>query len=86
VLNAGFAALVVDGRAALYYPVALISVAGVVTVLASVALMAIVAIGGLAGQMTRLRQLFIPGALAVLITFAVLATTAAARWTATAGT
>jgi uncharacterized membrane protein len=85
VLNAGFAALVLDGSAALYYPVALISVAGVVAVLASVVFMVIVAMGGLAGQMTRLRQLFIPGALAVLITFAVLAMTAAARWTVTAG-
>jgi uncharacterized membrane protein len=85
VLNVSFAALVLDGRAAFYYPVALISIAGVVTVLASVVFMAIVAIGGLTGQMTRLRHLLIPGALAMLITFAVLATTAAARWTATAG-
>ena len=85
-LNASFAALVLDGRAAFYYPVALISVAGVVAVLASVTFMGIVAMGGLTGQMTRLRHLLIPGALAVLITFAVLAMTAAARWTTTAGT
>ena len=44
------------------------------------------ALGGLPGQMTQLRQRIIPGALAVLITFAVLAMTAAARWTTTAGT
>jgi uncharacterized membrane protein len=84
-LNAGFAALVLDGRAAFYYPVALISVAGVVAVLASVTFMGIVAIGGLAGQMMQLRQRIIPGALAVLITFAVLAMTAAARWIVIAG-
>jgi hypothetical protein len=65
--------------------VALISVVGVVAVLASVTFMGIVAIGDLAGQMTQLRQRIIPGALAVLITFAVLAMTAAARWIAIVG-
>ena len=79
-LNAGFAALVVDGRAAFYYPTALISVLGVVGVLAIVALLVILAISGLAGRVTHLRQVMAPGALALLVAFAVLASTAAARW------
>lgn len=79
-LNAGFAALVMDGRAAFYYPIALISVLGVVGVLAIVALLVILAIGGLAGRVTHLRQVVAPGALALLIAFAVLSATAAARW------
>lgn len=80
-LNAGFAALVVDGRAAFYYPIALISVLGVVGVPAIVALLVILAIGGLAGRVTHLRQVVAPGALALLVAFAVLGATAAARWT-----
>jgi uncharacterized membrane protein len=80
-LNAGFAALVVDGRAVFYYPVALISVLGVVGVLAIVALLVILAIGGLDGRVTHLRQVVAPGALALLIAFAVLGATAARRWT-----
>ena len=79
-LNAGFAAMVLDGRAIFYYPIALIGVTGVVIALASVASLVILAAGGLGGQVTRLRQVVGPGALALLVTFAFLGTLAAARW------
>ena len=82
-INAGFAALVVDGRVALYYPIALLSVLGVVGALGLVALLVVLAIGGLDGRVTRLRQIVAPGALALLMTFAFLASTAAARWAIT---
>jgi uncharacterized membrane protein len=79
-VNAGFAALVLDGRAVSYYPVALVSVVGIVGVLAITALLVILAMSGLAGRVTQVRQLVAPGALALLIAFAVLSATATARW------
>ena len=84
-INAGFAALVLDGRAVFYYPIALISVGGIVGVLAITALLVIVASSGLAGRVTHVRQVVVPGALALLIAFAVLAVTATARWIFIAG-
>ena len=83
-VNAGFAALVMSERAAFYYPIALISVGGVVIVLAITALLAVLAISGTAGRMANLRQVAAPGGLALLIAFAVLAATAAARWSVAA--
>ncbi len=74
-INAIFAALILDGRAAFYYPIALASVVGIVGVLAITALLVILAISGLVGHVTQARQLVPPGALAVL------AATATARWT-----
>ncbi len=80
-INAIFAALVLDGRAAFYYPIAVISIVGIVGVLAITALLVILAISGLAGRVTQVRQVMAPGALALLIAFAVLGATATARWT-----
>jgi uncharacterized membrane protein len=83
-LNAGFGLLVGAEQAVFYFPIALISVAGVVGVLALVALLVILTLSGLAQHVTHLGQMVTPGALAILIAFAVLAATAAARWTVTA--
>lgn len=80
-VNAGFAALVVSGSPPAYYPIALASVGGVVTALALVALLVILAIGGLDGRVTRPRRLVAPGALALLAAFVALGGTAALRWT-----
>jgi uncharacterized membrane protein len=80
-VNAGFAALVLDGRATFYYPIALVSVLGIVGVLAMTVLLVILAISDLAGRVTHVRQLVAPGALALLIAFTVLGATATARWT-----
>ena len=81
--NAAFAALIMREYAALYYPIALLSVGGVVMVLAIVALLVVLAVSGLDGRVTRLRQVVAPGALALLITFGVLVGTAALRWSLT---
>ncbi|MEO7910441.1 MAG: DUF2085 domain-containing protein [Roseiflexaceae bacterium] len=83
VVNVGFAALVVREQAALYYPIALMSVGGVVGVLAIVALLVILGMSGLEGRITRVRQLVAPGALSLLIAFAMLAITATVRWSVT---
>jgi uncharacterized membrane protein len=83
VVNIGFAALVVREQAALYYPIALVSVGGVVGVLTIVALLVIVGMSGLEGRITRVRQIVAPGALALLIAFAMLAVTATVRWSVT---
>jgi uncharacterized membrane protein len=81
VLNIGFAALVMSERAAFYYPIALLSVGGVVATMTIAALLAVLSISGMDGRITRPRQVIAPASIALLITFAVLATTAAARWT-----
>ena len=80
-VNAGFAALVLDGRAVFYYPIALVSVVGIMGVLAITALLVILAISGLAGRVTQVRQVVAPGALALLVAFGILGATATARWT-----
>jgi uncharacterized membrane protein len=80
-INAIFAALVLDGRAAFYYPIALVSVGGIVGVLAITALLVILTISGLGGRVTHIRQVIAPGALALLVAFMVLGATATARWT-----
>ena len=84
-LNVLFAAMVMREQAVFYYPIALISVGGLVGVLAIVALLVVLAITGLDGRVTRLRQIVAPGALALLVAFAVLAGTAALRWTIAPG-
>ena len=55
--------------------------AGGLVVLAIPSLLVILAISGLAGRVTQVRQLVAPGALALLVAFAILAATATARWT-----
>lgn len=82
-LNAGFALLVVGGRSTFYYPVALISVAGVVALLAGGAFLPVLMLGGLEQRVTRLRQVIGPVGVATLLALAVLALTATLRWTAT---
>jgi uncharacterized membrane protein len=83
-LNGGFAMVVMSQRAEFYYPIALLSVGGVVMVLAIAALLVVLTISGTAGKITNARLAIAPGALAFLIAFAVLAVTAAARWSSTA--
>jgi uncharacterized membrane protein len=84
-LNAAFAALIMDGHAAFYYPLALIGVAGVVAALGGVALLVMLTLSGLDGRVLQLRQVLVPGAWALLLTLAALASLAAIRWTVTQG-
>lgn len=79
----GFAILVMSEQAAFYYPIALLSVGGVIVVLAMVALLVVLGMSGLDGRVTRMRQILAPGALALLIAFTVLGLTAAIRWSVT---
>jgi uncharacterized membrane protein len=81
VVNAGYAALVLDGRAAFYYPIALVSVIGIVLVMAIGVLLVVLAISGLEGRVSRLHHLVAPAALSLLLACAILAGTAAIRWT-----
>jgi uncharacterized membrane protein len=61
-----------------YYPLALLGVVGVVAVLAATVLLFILSRRGFAGR-TRPRQLLAPGALALLVAFAFIASAAALR-------
>jgi len=79
-VNSGFAILVMSERAEYYYSIALLSVGGVVVVLAIAALLIVLMVTGTVEQITRPRLVIAPGALALLVAFAVLAMTAAARW------
>ena len=79
-LNALFAGLVVSGSALVYYPVALLSVGGVVLVTSSAVLLVVISVSGLDGRVTRARQLATPGVIALLVAVIFLAGTAAARW------
>lgn len=80
-LSALFAALVMSGHPLSYYPVALISIAGVVGLATSAALLLVLPVGGLDGRVTRWRQLLAPGGVALLLALGVLAGAAAVRWT-----
>ncbi|HSH83502.1 MAG TPA: DUF2085 domain-containing protein, partial [Herpetosiphonaceae bacterium] len=80
-LNAAYAALVLDGRAWFYFPVAFLSVAGIITVVASGVLLVILVIGELEARITRPSQIVAPAALAFLVAFAIFAATATLRWT-----
>lgn len=84
-VNAGFGLLIVDGRALWYYPLAFISAGGIVAVLAGAALIPVLTLSGLEGRVRRVRDLLAPGAVALLIAFAVLAGMAALRWNIAAG-
>lgn len=81
--NAGFAAMVLREDARFYYPIALLSVGGVVLSMALVALLVVLGISGMDGRVTRARQLMAPGALSLLLAFAVLGVTSAIRWSLT---
>lgn len=75
-----FGLLVTREQAWGYYPVALLSVGGLLLLLVGVALLSIVRIGRLRGRIATARQLLAPTALALLIAFAVLAGSALLRW------
>jgi uncharacterized membrane protein len=79
-INAVFATAVISEQAAFYYPIALLSVSGVVFVLASVSMLVILGVSGLQGRVMRPRQVVAPGSLALLVAFTVLAAAAALRW------
>lgn len=79
-LNALFALLVMSGSALAYYPVALLSVGGVVLVTSSAVLLMVISISGLDGRIMRARQLATPGMIALLGAVLFLAGTAALRW------
>lgn len=80
ILAGGFAVLVIQGAAWSYYPVAFTTVSGIVAALTGVALLVIMMLSGLDRQMVRVHDLVGPGAVALLVAFAVLATAAALRW------
>ena len=80
-LNAEFAGLVVAGHVAFYYPVVLISVVGVIGMMAGVLMLVILPMAGLDGRVTRPGQIAVPGMVAVLLAIVVLAGTAVLRWT-----
>ena len=77
---AGFAALVIRGPGWSYYPVSIISVGGVVAVIAGVALLIILIVSGYGKQVRRSNDLVAPGAVALLVAFAILAASAMLRW------
>jgi uncharacterized membrane protein len=83
VLCALFAALVISEATWVYYPVALISVGGVIAVLTLAALGALLQITGQSGRITRMRQVLIPGSLAFLLAVAFLVGSALVRWSVT---
>lgn len=74
------AALVLNGAGWVYYPVALISSAGVVLAVGGLVLLLVLQMGGLSGRVTRAGLLVAPGALAVLLACGFLAAMAALRW------
>lgn len=79
-LCALFGLLVTREQAGGYYPIALLSVGGLLLLLVGVALLPIVRIGRLRGRIATARHLIAPTALALLIAFAVLAGSALLRW------
>lgn len=79
-LCALFGLLVVSQQSWSYYPVAVLSVGGLVVALAGALALPVIAIGGLGERIATPRQLVTPGALALLLAFAFLAVLAAFRW------
>lgn len=63
-----------------YYPVALLSVGGVVLVVAVAMLLVVLSVTGLDGRIVRARQLATPSVLALVVALLFLAGTAALRW------
>ncbi len=82
-LNASFAALVMSGHPALYYPLAFIGVTGVLAAMGGAALLIMLKVSGLDGKVLQRRQLLVPSAWALLLVVLVLTSTALARWTIT---
>jgi hypothetical protein len=74
-----FILLVMQEYAVLYYPIALVSVIGVVAVLTIAAFLVILLSSRRVGQITRLHQIIEPGALAVLVACGILSGTALLR-------
>lgn len=83
-LNGLLGAMVLSGQPFGYYPIALLSVGGIVATMALAVLLVLVAAGPLSNRVTHSRQLVSPGALAVLVALAVLLVLAAGRWSAVA--
>jgi uncharacterized membrane protein len=79
-INALFALLVMSEQGILYYPIAFLGVGGIVTMLASVSLVAIITISGFDGRVPRVRHLLAPASLALFIACIMLAGIAALRW------
>lgn len=63
-----------------YYPIAALSVGGIILSLAATLLLPTLRIGGYIHRVTAPRQLLAPGALSLLLAFAALAVLAALRW------
>lgn len=68
-----FGLAMVSGQSWLYYPLAVLGVSGIVVSLTVVLLLPIVTVTDIAGRVTHVRQLVAPGALALLLTFGVVA-------------
>lgn len=79
-LCALFGLIVIYQQAWGYYPVALLSIGGLLLLLTGVALLLILHVGRLRGRIATARELLAPAALALLIAFAVLAGSALLRW------
>lgn len=75
-----FGLLVVSQQPWGYYPIALLSVGGIVLALTSTMLLLVLLFGGWSHRVTAPRQLLAPGAMALLFALAILAGTAALRW------
>ena len=73
-------AVVLSGAGVAYYPIALLSIIGAVSVLGVTALLLVLRTSGLAGNITTISQLATPTALATLVVFALLAVSAAYRF------
>lgn len=79
-LCALFGVLVVSQQPWSYYPIALLSVGGIVLTVAGSLLLPVLLIGGWSNRVSAPRLLVGPGTLALLLAFALLAATASFRW------
>jgi uncharacterized membrane protein len=78
--NWAFAAVVMQEPAWAYYPIAALSMGGVVSVLAGVALLCIVGIRRQDGKLTSWQQLIVPGMLSLLASFVFIGVSAVIRY------
>lgn len=79
-VNALFALLIMSEWGALYYPIAFLGVGGIITMLGSITLIAIITISGFDGRVPRVRYLLAPASLALLVVCLILAGMATLRW------
>lgn len=79
-LCAAFAALVVQERALLYYPIAFVAVGGIVAALTGVSLLVVQTIRGQPGSALPPRALWASASVALVLAFATLGLTAVVRW------